>query len=141
MKNIMTMTFLLCVGVQIACAQSGRNTDEDSQRLADRIVESEIPVLVDFWAAWCMPCRILDPVIEELKKEYEGRVLFVKVDVDIHRSIARFFRVNSVPSVFIIEDKTVRTMIPGVQSRDAYKRAIEDALRLAASRKQCTQNC
>jgi thioredoxin 1 len=116
-----------------SCVQ-GKDKADASEQLADKIVESQIPVLVDFWAAWCAPCRYLDPIIADLEKEYKGRVEFMKVDVDIHKALTAYFRVTAVPSVYIIEDKTVRTAIPGVRDKKTYKEAIESALKLSAER-------
>ncbi|MDR3012163.1 MAG: thioredoxin family protein [Chitinispirillales bacterium] len=140
MRVVAVMFMLLLVGVQASCAQ--RRADE-SQQLADRIVKSEIPVMVDFWASWCGACRALEPTIEELKREYKDRVLFMRVDVDIHREITQYFRVQGIPAVFIVEDKTVRTKIPGMNRKEAYRTALDEALKLAAERSaegRC-QNC
>jgi thioredoxin 1 len=150
MKNIVTIAVILCVGgFQTSCAQNqsqDRNqnqaqaqqarsqTDDLSEQFADRIADSKIPVLVDFWAGWCMPCLILDPVIAELETEYKGRVLFMKVDTEIHKAITHYFKVRALPTVFVIEDRTVRAALPGVRSKSEYKQAIEDALKLAAER-------
>jgi thioredoxin len=120
----------------ISAISSSMNIKADSsQQFADRITSSKIPVVVDFWAGWCMPCKYLDPIIAELEKEYKGRILFMKVDVDIHKAISAYFKVNAIPSVFVIEDKTVRTALNGVRTKEAYKEAIESALKLAADRK------
>jgi len=134
MKTIVITAFLLCAFAQTGCAQNKAKADS-SQQIADRIVESKIPVLVDFWAGWCMPCKILDPILEEVEKEYKGRVLFMRVNVDAHLGLVQYFQVQAVPTVFIIEDKTVRTALPGVRDKAAYKNALDSALKLAEERK------
>ena len=140
MKNniLAALAFCVCAAAGAGCAQDknkggGRPVDS-TQAIADRVVESKIPVVIDFWASWCGPCRMLDPIIEELEKEYKGRVLFMKVNVDTQIGITQYFRVNSVPTVYIVEDKTARAAFPGVRDKNTYKKAIEDALKLAAER-------
>ena len=134
MKTIVITAFLLCAFAHTGCAQNKAKADS-SQQIADRIVESKIPVLVDFWAGWCMPCKILDPILEEVEKEYKGRVLFMKVNIDVHMGLAQYFQVQAIPTVFIIEDKTVRTALPGVRDKATYKNALDSALKLAEERK------
>ena len=102
---------------------------DSSQAIADRIVKSEIPVLVDFWASWCMPCRMLNPIIEELEKEYKNRVLFIKVNVDVHRALSAYFKVTSIPAVFIIHKKSVVQAFPGVQPKERYIAALDTMLK------------
>ncbi len=101
---------------------------DSSQQIADVIVNSKIPVLVDFWAAWCGPCKLLNPIIKQLEKDYDKKVLFLKVNVDVHRSISAYFSVNAIPAVFIIKDKTVVKMIPGLQPKETYAQALNDVL-------------
>jgi thioredoxin 1 len=101
---------------------------DSSQVIADRIVESKIPVLVDFWAPWCGPCRMLGPVIEELKKEYSGKMTFMKVNVDVNRKLSAYFKISSIPAVFLIKNKSVVNYLPGLQSKQTYKQAIEKTL-------------
>jgi thioredoxin 1 len=148
-KIISAALIFVCAFAQIACAQDGKARADSSQQIADRIVASKIPVVVDFWAGWCMPCKYLDPVIKELEREYRGRVHFIKVDVDVHLALSAYFSVSAVPTVYVIEDKTVRAALPGVQNRREYVNAIESALKLARERqpppkpddKKCTLNC
>jgi thioredoxin 1 len=101
---------------------------DSSQAIADRITQSSIPVLVDFWAPWCGPCRMLTPVLNELEKKYEGRVLFVKVNIDANRALASYFKISSIPAVFFITDKAVVDFLPGLQNRAAYENSIEKIL-------------
>jgi thioredoxin 1 len=149
-KKILFAAFIAaCVFANIACAQDKGARADSSQQIADRITGSKIPVVVDFWAGWCMPCRYLDPIIKELEREYKGRVLFIKVDVDVHHALSAYFSVNAIPTLFVIEDKTVRAALPGVRNKKDYVDAIESALKLAKERrsppkpddKKCTLNC
>jgi thioredoxin 1 len=148
-KIILAALILACAFTQIACAQDKNAKADSSQQIADRIVASKIPVVVDFWAGWCMPCRYLNPIMEELEKEYKGKVLFIKVDIDVNLALTAYFSVSAVPTVYVIEDKTVRTALPGVQRKKDYVNAIESALKLAKERqpppklddKKCTVNC
>jgi thioredoxin 1 len=135
MKTFIMIAVAFLLSVQPACARGDSKAQSDaSQALADRIVDSPTPVFVDFWAEWCMACRILEPTIEGLKKEFEGRVEFVRVDVDVHRGITSYFGVTAMPTVFVIEDKTVRSALQGVRSKDAYRAEINKALDLAKGR-------
>ena len=108
---------------------------DSSQAIADKIVKSEIPVLIDFWAPWCGPCRMLNPIIKKLEKSYENRVLFMKVNVDIHKALSAYFRVSSIPAIFIIHDKSVVKALPGVQPEEQYIRELDAVLKIAAEKK------
>ncbi len=109
---------------------------DSSQAIADKIVKSKIPVLIDFWAVWCGPCRMLNPIIADLEKQYKGKVEFVKVNVDVHRAIAAYFQVNAIPAVFIVHNKNVIKNLPGLQPKEMYQEAITEALALAATKPQ-----
>jgi thioredoxin 1 len=102
---------------------------DSSDIIADRIVKSNVPVMLDFWATWCMPCKMLGPTVEELKKKYAGRIKVIKIDVDANRRIAAYFRVSSIPAVFFIKDKAVVQYIPGLQPKSAYEQAISEVLK------------
>lgn len=123
-----TMTVLIAAG--LVSAQRGRfsTANDSSSQYADRIIKSEVPVLIDFWAAWCAPCRMLNPTIKEIGKKYDGKVEIMKINIDKHRQIAQYFQVSSIPAVFIVSDKSVVNRILGVQPREAYVQAIEDVL-------------
>ena len=84
----------------------------NDRNFQDEVYGSEKPVVVDFWAPWCGPCRMLAPVMEELDKEYEDKIKFVKVDVDRNPEVSSTYEIHSIPTVMIfnrekIEDKHV----------------------------------
>ncbi|HZJ18076.1 MAG TPA: thioredoxin [Patescibacteria group bacterium] len=98
------------------------------QNFEEEVLKAKTPVLVDFWAEWCMPCRVIAPVIEELAKEYEGKVKVGKLNVDENGNTAQSFGIMSIPSIYIFKDgKPVKTMV-GAQSKDNFKKAIDEVL-------------
>ncbi len=69
----------------------------------DEVLKSEVPVLVDFWAEWCAPCRQVAPVMEEIAREYEGAVKVAKVDVEAEQDLAGAFQISSIPTIALFE--------------------------------------
>ena len=93
------------------------------------VLESPQLVLVDFWAAWCGPCRALGPTIEELAEQYDGEVKVGKLNVDDHPEIAARLGISSIPAVLLFKDGEVVETLVGVRGKEAY----EQALQLAAA--------
>lgn len=100
-------------------------TDENFDQ---EVTKSTLPVLVDFWAPWCAPCRIVSPIIEELAKEYDGKLKVGKLNVDENPRAAQNYSVMSIPTVILFKDgKPGKTMI-GAQSKDSFKKGIDEVL-------------
>ena len=92
------------------------------------VINSEMPVLVDFWAPWCSPCRMVAPVLEELAKEYEGKVKVAKLNVDENRSTASEFGIRSIPTLILFKDGKVFEQTIGVQSKENLKQMVDKSL-------------
>lgn len=82
------------------------------------VLQSRIPVLVDFWAPWCGPCRMQDPILEELAKQFEGKVTIAKLNVDENPQIAMKYGVMSIPTLLLFKGGQVMKQMIGVQSKD-----------------------
>lgn len=90
------------------------------------VLESDLPVLVDFWAAWCGPCKMTTPLIDELAKEYEGKMKIGKVDVDTNPKIATKYGVMSIPTIIFFKRGRVMNQLVGAASKLDLKRKIEE---------------
>ena len=101
-------------------------TDENFD---SEIINSDIPAMVDFWAAWCGPCRMVGPVVEELAKEYEGKVKVGKLDIDQNRETATKYQVMSVPTVIVFQKgKEVKRLV-GFPGKAGYQELIDEVLK------------
>ena len=98
------------------------------QNFDEEVLKSQLPVLVDFWAEWCQPCKIVSPIVEELSKEYAGKIKVGKMDVDDNPQTAGNYGVMSIPTLMIFKNgQPVKTTI-GAQGKDALKRMVDEAL-------------
>jgi thioredoxin 1 len=98
------------------------------QNFDQEVLQSKTPVLVDFWAVWCAPCIFVSPIIEELAKEYQGKVKVGKLNVDENSQTAGQYGIMSIPSILIFKNgNPVKTLI-GVKGKEKYKKEIEEAL-------------
>ena len=97
------------------------------QNFKEEVLESKIPVLVDFWAAWCHPCKIVGPIVDELATEYAGKLKVEKVDVDVNQ-VAGNYGIMSIPSLLIFQNGQVIKSMVGAQSKDNFKKEIDSVL-------------
>ncbi len=93
-----------------------------------KVLDSPMPVFVDFWAEWCGPCRMVGPVVEELAGEYDGKVNFVKVNVDEANDVASKYSVFSIPTLMLFNKGELVAQNVGASSKDSYKKMIDKAL-------------
>ena len=100
----------------------------DQNNFETEVKTSDIPVLVDFWAPWCGPCKMLGPVIDQLSEQYEGKVKFCKCNVDDNTDLAMSFGVSSIPAVKIFKDGQIVSESLGFKPLPAMKQFVDSAL-------------
>ena len=104
-------------------------TEIDSpQSWETNVISSDKPVFVDFWAEWCGPCRMVGPVVEELAGDYDGKVNFVKVNVDKANELASKYNVFSIPTLLLLNKGEIIAQQIGAGSKETYQNMIDRAL-------------
>lgn len=97
----------------------------------DEVIDSDVPVLVDFWASWCSPCKMIAPLVEELAGEYGARIKVVKVDIDANPITPGQFGVMSIPTLLLFRDGKAEKRIVGYQPKAKLKVEIDTVLAVA----------
>ena len=92
------------------------------------VVKSAIPVLVDFWAPWCGPCKMIAATIEELAREYEGKVKVCKLNTDENPDSASTYRISAIPTILLFKGGKLVQELVGLQSKDELKRRLEELI-------------
>ena len=105
---------------------AGQNiTEFTDQNFEQEVLKSQVPVLVDFWAEWCMPCRMLAPTIEKLAKDYAGKVKVGKLDTDANRDVSIKYSISAIPTVILFKDGQVAQKFVGLRQERDFKEALD----------------
>lgn len=94
----------------------------------DWVYKGKVPAIIDFYADWCRPCKMVAPIMDELAKEYKGKVVIYKVNTDKEKELASVFQIRSIPSILYIPKTGKPSMEMGAKSKEAYKQVIESTL-------------
>ncbi|HLV63914.1 thioredoxin [Galbibacter sp.] len=94
----------------------------------ETVLKSDKPVMVDFWAAWCGPCRMVGPIIDQISEEYEGKAIVGKLDVDANQEFAAKYGVRNIPTVLVFHKGELVGRQVGVSPKNAYTDAIDSLL-------------
>lgn len=100
----------------------------DSKSFEEEVMNSDLPVLVDFWASWCGPCKMIAPIIDQLAEDFDGKAKIAKVNVDEQRDLASKFRVMSIPTLILFKDGQIVDQMMGARPKAELVKLVQKAL-------------
>ncbi len=106
----------------------GHPVDITDDTFNEEVIESNIPVLVDFWAEWCGPCKMIAPIVEDLSSEYDGKVKFAKVDVDSNPKVPQTYGIRGIPALLIFVSGDPVDQVVGAVKKSVLKRHLDEGL-------------
>lgn len=98
----------------------------DIQGFENEVLKSDIPAVVDFWASWCAPCKMLAPVLEELSEDYAGKMNFYKINIDDYPEIAMEYKIMSIPTIMIFENGVQEGKLVGYREKGEYMELFDE---------------
>jgi thioredoxin 1 len=101
---------------------------EFNQETLDKAIESGKPVMVDFWAEWCGPCRMVGPIVTELSAEYEGKAIIGKVDVDSNKEISTKYGIRNIPTILFFKDGQIADKIVGAAAKSSFSEKLDSLI-------------
>jgi len=107
---------------------SGKVGDVGDQNFDTEVLKASVPVLVDFWAAWCAPCRMLAPVVDAIAEKYEGKARVVKLNVDENIATAGKYNIRGIPTLLLFKDGIIKESIVGNTTKDTISKMIDNHL-------------
>ncbi len=129
----MFLTIVMVMGFVMGGCSQTQNSESDVLAVTDgtfqqEVVNSDKPVLVDFWATWCGPCRMYGPIVDQVAKDYKGRLKVVRVDVDHNPSLSKFFQITAIPNSLLIQKGKVLQNWVGLVSENDLKVVLDKVL-------------
>jgi len=107
---------------------SGKVGEVGDQNFDTEVLKASVPVLVDFWAAWCAPCRMLAPVVDAIAEKYEGKARVVKLNVDENIATAGKYNIRGIPTLLLFKDGVIKESIVGNTTKDTISKMIDNHL-------------
>jgi len=105
---------------------SGKVGEVADQNFETEVLNAKVPVLVDFWAAWCAPCRMIAPVVEAIADKYEGRAKVVKLNVDENQGTSMKYNIRGIPTLLLFKDGVVKEQIIGNTTKDTISKMLDN---------------
>ena len=107
---------------------SGKLSEVGDQNFEAEVLKSPVPVLVDFWAAWCAPCRMIEPVVEAIAEKYEGKAKIFRLNVDENTNTAVKYNIRGIPTLLLFKDGAVQEQIVGNTNKGTISKMIDNHL-------------